>query len=121
MMMLSRMQYDIVHGSAQAIETLLGGLQCEDELFASANTLAHVEAHLLVIAQTLAHLPLVLRDRLTRIDCWMGWQALRLSLEKDVLPRHEEVWYGLSALTPATLDLIDELRRREPVWFEIAY
>lgn len=118
--MLSRMQYDILQTSGQLVGALLAELQSEEELFASANTLQRVEAHLLVIAQTLDHLPEPLRRRLVHID-WHGWQCLRQLLEQDSQPRREEVWYGVRALVPATLELIAQLRRREPVWFEIGY
>lgn len=118
--MLSRMQYDILQTSGQVVGALLAELQSEEELFASANTLQRVEAHLLVIAQTLAHLPEPLRQRLVQID-WHGWQCLQHLLEQGAQPRREEVWYGVRALVPATLELIAQLRRREPVWFEIGY
>jgi uncharacterized protein with HEPN domain len=118
--MLSRMQYDILQSNGQAVAALLAELQSEEELFASANTLQCVEAHLLVIAQTLAHMPEPLRRRLVQID-WHGWQCLQQLLEQDRQPRREEVWYGVRALVPATLELIAQLRRREPVWFEIGY
>jgi uncharacterized protein with HEPN domain len=118
--MLSRMQLDIVHDSARVIETLLDEMQDEAELFASANTLAHVEAHLLVVPQTLAHLPPALQRRLARMD-WRSWRVLRDMLDTGVQPRREAVWYGISALLPAALDLIDDLRRREPAWFAIGY
>ena len=118
--MLHRMQWDIVHGSGLAVGTLLEHLQSELELFASANTLQMVEAHLLVMAQTLAHLSPPLRQRLLQID-WHGWQRLRQLLEQDTQPRREEIWYAVHALVPATLQLIEELRRQEPLWFEINY
>lgn len=118
--MLSRMQYDILQTSGQLVGALLAELQSEEELFASANTLQGVEVHLLVIAQTLAHLPEPLRQRLVQID-WHGWHCLQQLLEQDAQPRREEVWYGVRALVPATLELIAQLRRREPAWFEIGY
>lgn len=118
--MLSRMQYDILQTSGKAVGALLAELQSEGELFASANTLQGVEVHLLVIAQTLAHLPEPLRHRLVQID-WHGWHCLQQLLEQDAQPRREEVWYGVRALVPATLELIAQLRRREPAWFEITY
>lgn len=118
--MLHRMQCDIVQASVQAIDALLAEMQDEDELFASANTLQCVESHLLVIAQTLAHLSPALLWRLTRID-WHGWQHLHQLLEQDVQPRREAVWYGIHALAPATLEFMAQLRRQEPVWFEIGY
>lgn len=118
--MLHRMQCDIVQACIQALRALLAEMQDEDELFASANTLQHVEIHLLVIAQTLAHLSPALRQRLTQID-WHGWQHLCQLLEQDIHPRREEVWYSIHALAPATLELIAQLRRQEPVWFEIGY
>ena len=118
--MLHRMQWDIVQGSGQAVGTLLEHLQSEQELFASANTLQMVEAHLLVMAQTLAHLSPPLRQQLVQLD-WHGWQQLQQVLEQDAQPRREEVWYGIHALVPATLELMAQLRRRTPVWFEIGY
>jgi uncharacterized protein with HEPN domain len=118
--MLHRMQWDIVHGSGLAVGILLQHLQSEHELFASANTLQMVEAHLLVIAQTLTHLSPLLQQRLVQID-WHGWQRLRQLLEHGTQPRREEVWYAIHALVPATLQLIEELRRQEPLWFEIGY
>lgn len=118
--MLSRMQYDILQASGQIVGVLLAEMQSEQELFASANTLQRVEAHLLVIAQTLAHLPEPLHQRLVQID-WHGWQCLQQLLEQDARPRREEVWYGVRALVPATLELIAKLRRQEPVWFEIGF
>jgi uncharacterized protein with HEPN domain len=114
------MQCDIVQSTGQALRLLLSEMQDEDELFASVGTLQYVEAQLLVIAQTLAHLAPELRDRLTQID-WYGWEHLRQLLERDARPRREEVWYGIQALVPATLELIAQLRRREPAWFGIDY
>ena len=118
--MLSRMQHDILRASGKVVATLLAEMQSEDELFASANTLRRVEANLLVIAQTLAHLPEPLRRRLVQID-WHGWQCLRQLLEQDSQPRREEVWYGVRALVPATLELIAQLRQKEPAWFELDF
>lgn len=118
--MLFRIQHDILQASGKVIATLLAEMQSEDELFASANTLQRVEAHLLVLAQTLAHLPQPLRQRLLQVD-WHGWQRLQQLLEASVQPRREEVWYGIRALVPATLGLIAKLRRQEPVWFETGF
>jgi len=118
--MLSRMQYDILQINAKAVGRLLAELQSEPELFASANTLQRVEAHLLAMAQTLAHLPQPLRQRLDQLD-WHGWARLQQRLAQDAQPRREEVWYGIHALVPATLALMAQLRRQEPVWFEIGF
>jgi len=118
--MLPRMQLEILLDSGRAVRALLAEMQGEDELFASANTLARVEDHLLVMAQALVHLPPDLRRRLTRVD-WHGWRALHGALTRDQRPRREEIWYGICALLPATLHLLDQLRRREPAWFEIGY
>ncbi len=118
--MLSRMQCDIVQASGKAIGVLLAEMQDESELFASATTLQFVEAQLLLMAQTLAHLSPELHARLTQID-WHGWEHLQQLLEQDKLPRREEVWYGIQSLVPATLELIAKLRRQEPAWFEIGY
>jgi uncharacterized protein with HEPN domain len=118
--MLTRMQYDILQTNGKGIAALLAELQSEEELFASPNTLQRVEAALLVFAQTLAHLPEPLRQRLVQVD-WHGWDCLQRLLESDGQPRRAEVWYGTQALVPATLQLIATLRKQEPVWFEIGY
>jgi hypothetical protein len=118
--MLARMQYEILHSSGEVLARLLRALESEDELFASANTLASVEQHLLRMAQTLAHWPEPLRQRLVQLD-WHGWAHLQRLLETDGQPRREEVWYGIHALVPATLELIAQLRHKEPVWFELGF
>jgi len=120
MPMLTRMQYDILQASAQGIALLLCEMQSDKELFASANTLEQVEARLLVIAQTLAHLPAPLQQRLLQID-WHGWHCLQQQLEKNQQPRRAEVWYGTQSLVPNTLLLLAKLRLQEPVWFEMDY
>jgi uncharacterized protein with HEPN domain len=114
------MQYDILQTCGMNIAVLLAEMQGEKELFASTNTLLRVEANLLAIAQTLAHLPEPLRRRLLQID-WHGWACLQSLLERDAQPRRAEVWYGTQSLVPATLALIAALRRQEPTWFEIGY
>ena len=118
--MLHRMQCDIVRTAGLTIQTLLADLQSEDELFASIATLHAVEAQLLVMSQTLAHLAPELHARLHRID-WQGWGRLHHLLEAGGQPRREAVWYGVRALVPATLELIADLRKREPRWFGIDY
>jgi hypothetical protein len=114
------MQHDILLASARSLQDLLKEMQGEAELFASANTLQRVETYLLVMAQTLTHLPQPMQARLLQVD-WHGWGCLQTLLESDGQPRRAEVWYGTQALAPATLELIGKLRRSEPVWFEIGY
>lgn len=119
--MVTRALFDLIHRHGDALLALLVALQeGADELFASPNTLHAVEDHLLAIARTLAHLPPVLLLRLPLVD-WAAWQALYQALQTDDPGRRELVWYACRALLPATLVLLDELRRREPVWFEIQY
>ena len=118
--MLHRMQCDIVRIAGETILQLLAEMQSEDELFASGATLHVVEAQLLVMSQTLAHLAPELRERLHRID-WQGWGQLHHLLESGGQPRREAVWYGVRALVPATLELVADLRRREPLWFGLDY
>jgi uncharacterized protein with HEPN domain len=118
--MLTRMQYDILLASARSLQALLKELQTEEELFASPNTLQCVEQYLLVMAQTLTHLPEPMQARLVLVD-WHGWSCLQALLEQNRQPRRAEVWYGTQSLVPATLELIVKLRRTEPVWFEIGY
>jgi len=118
--MLHRMQCDIVRMAGETIRSLLAEMQTEDELFASAATLHEVEAQLLVMSQTLAHLAPELHQRLHRLD-WHGWGRLHHLLETGGQPRREAVWYGICSLVPATLELIADLRKREPAWFGIDY
>ena len=118
--MLTRMQYDSLLASARDLQQLLKEMQSESELFASPNTLKRVEVYLLVMAQTLTHLPAPMQARLVQVD-WHGWGCLQSLLETDGQPRRAEVWYGTEALVPATLELLAKLRRQEPVWFEVGY
>jgi uncharacterized protein with HEPN domain len=118
--MLHRLQCDIVRMAGETIRSLLAEMQTEDELFESAATLHAVEAQLLVMSQTLAHLAPELHARLHRID-WQGWGQLHHLLATGGQPRREAVWYGVRALVPATLELIADLRKREPLWFGLDY
>lgn len=118
--MLHRMQCDIVRMAGETVLRLLAEMQDEEELFASPATLHAVEAQLLVMSQTLAHLAPELHARLHRVD-WQGWGQLHHLLESDGQPRREAVWYGVRSLVPATLELIADLRKREPIWFGLDY
>jgi hypothetical protein len=42
-------------------------------------------------------------------------------LRRGIQPRREEIWYAVNALVPQTMTLLAELRRKQPVWFEINY
>ena len=97
----------------QDIAALLAEMQDESELFASPNTLAAVEQALLTMAHTLAQFRPTLRDHLTELD-WAGWQALHAALLHRVTPRRELVWYGVQALVPATMGLLQRLWQRHP-------
>ena len=129
--MYSRALFDIIHASGDAVLKRLVALEGgADELFASRLTLAEVESGLRTVATTLAHLPPVVMLRLPQVD-WAGWDALLRALPAGVpqeataprqaAPRRDVIWYGACSLLPATLALLDELRRREPDWFEIQY
>jgi hypothetical protein len=119
--MYARALFDLIHRHGDALLALLVGLEDgADELFASPNTLAAVEGHLLDVARTLAHLPPVVLLRLPQVD-WPAWGALLQALERQDAARRELVWYAACSVLPATLVLLDELRRREPDWFEIHY
>jgi len=120
MALLPRMQCDMVQASGEAIVRLLRHMQSEQELFASPATLHNVEEHLRLMATTLAHLPEPLQMRLTELD-WHGWSRLQRALQDGETPRREEVWYGINALVPSTLEMLARVRKRHPVWFEMGY
>ena len=120
MALIPRMQCDMVQASGKAIALLVAPMQSEQELFASPATLQAVEEHLSLMAATLAHLPEPLQLRLTELD-WHGWSHLQHALHNHHTPRHEEVWYGIQALVPATLEMLARMRKRNPVWFEMGY
>ena len=70
--MYAKALFDIVHTSGQQALKLVVALEGgADELFASPNTLAAIEDHLLNVATTLAHLPPVVMLRLPQVD-WTG-------------------------------------------------
>lgn len=118
--MYHRSLHDIVTDSGQAVLGLTREMQGEDELFASTLTLRAVEAQLLIMAHTLGNVTPVLHGRLRHVD-WGGWAALHDKLRRGVQPRREEIWYAVNGLVPQTLQLLNELRAREPVWFERGY
>ena len=118
--MYHRSLYEIVIDAGQSIRTLTREMQDEDELFASALTLRAVEAQLLIMAHTLGNVTPVLHQKLAQVD-WLGWSALHEKLRHGIQPRREEIWYAVNGLVPQTMDLLTELRRRQPVWFESGY
>ena len=118
--MYHRSLFDIVMDTGSAVQTLTREMQGEDELFASALTLRAVEAQLLIMAHTLGNMTPALHQRLLQVD-WVGWAALHDKLRRGVQPRREEIWYAVNALVPQTVQLLTELRRRQPVWFENGY
>lgn len=118
--MYHRSLYEIVMEGGRAIALLTREMQDEHELFASALTLRAVEAQLLIVAHTLGNVTPALHRRLAQVD-WGGWAALHDKLRHGIQPRREEIWYAVMGLVPQTLALLQELRRREPVWFAIDY
>ena len=111
MRLVTNALFDIAVQSGESALVCIAEMQNEDELFASANTLAAVEGHLLAIARSLADLPPDAQLALPELD-WRGWQAVHEHLAGKLAPRREEVWYAVTALVPATLVLIERLRRR---------
>ena len=118
--MYHRSLYDIVMETGRSIGVLTQEMQGEDELFASALTLRAVEAQLLIMAHTLGNVTPVLHQRLLQVD-WLGWAALHDKLRNGVQPRREEIWYAVNGLVPQTMALLEDLRRKQPVWFEVGY
>jgi len=118
--MYHRSLYDIVMDTGQSIVSLTREMQGEAELFASPLTLRAVEARLLIMGQTLGHLTPALHQALMQVD-WPGWAALHDKLHNGIQPRREEIWYAINGLVPQTMALLRELRRRQPVWFELGY
>ncbi len=118
--MYHRSLYGIVMEAARAIATLTKEMQGEDELFTSTLTLRAVEAQLLIMAHTLGNLTPALHQRLLQVD-WTGWAALHDKLRHGIQPRREEIWYAVNGLVPQTTGLLQDLRRQQPVWFELGY
>jgi uncharacterized protein with HEPN domain len=118
--MYQRSLYEIVMETGRSIAALTREMQGEDELFASTLTLRAVEAQLLIMAHTLGNLTPALHQGLLEVD-WTGWAALHDKLRNGVQPRREEIWYAVNGLVPQTLGLLQALRRRQPVWFELGY
>lgn len=118
--MYHRSLYEIVMETGQSIATLTQEMQGEDELFASPLTLRAVEAQLLIMAHTLGNLTPALQQALMQVD-WVGWAALHDKLRNGIQPRREEIWYAINGLVPQTMALLQELRRKQPVWFELGY
>jgi uncharacterized protein with HEPN domain len=118
--MYRRSLYDIVTGTARPIGLLTCEMQGEDELFASTLTLRAVEAELLIMAHTLGNVAPVLDGKLLQVD-WNGWAVLHDKLRHGIQPRREEIWYAVNGLVPQTLALLQDLRVKQPLWFDINY
>lgn len=118
--MYHRSLFDIVMETGRSIKTLTKEMQDEDELFASTLTLRAVEAQLLIMAHTLGNMTPALHQRLMQVD-WVGWAALHDKLRNGVQPRREEIWYAVNGLVPQTMALLLDLRRKQPVLFEVGY
>jgi uncharacterized protein with HEPN domain len=118
--MYQRALHDIVVDTGRSIIALTREMQGEHELFASTLTLRAVEAQLLIMAHTLGNFTPILHQRLRHVD-WPGWAALHDKLRNGIQPRREEIWYAVNGLVPQTLALLEDLRRRQPDWFEIDY
>lgn len=118
--MYHRSLFDIVMETGRSIKTLTQEMQGEDELFASTLTLRAVEAQLLIMAHTLGNMTPALHQRLMQVD-WLGWAALHDKLRNGVQPRREEIWYAVNGLVPQTMALLLDLRRKQPVLFEVGY
>lgn len=119
--MLNQALFQIVDRCGHAILDCVAELQDEDELFASRNTLAAVEEQLAIMARTLGNLPPALSMRLVELD-WEGWRGVYEALvERSTLGRRELIWYAVHALVPATLVVVERLRRRQPDLFELSY
>lgn len=118
--MYQRSLYDIVMECGRAIQSLTQEMQNEDELFASTLTLRALEAQLLIMAHTLGNVTPLLHQNLMQVD-WNGWAVLHDKLRNGVQPRRSEIWYAVNGLVPQTMSLLEELRRKQPGWFEIGY
>ncbi|MBI5927341.1 MAG: hypothetical protein HY836_17280 [Aquabacterium sp.] len=118
--MYNRSLYDIVMDTGLSIGKLIKEMQGEDELFASTLTLRAVEAQLLIMAHTMGNFTPALHQRLMEVD-WNGWAVLHDKLRHGIQPRRSEIWYAVSALVPQTMGLLQALRRKNPVWFEMGY
>jgi uncharacterized protein with HEPN domain len=118
--MYQRSLYEIVMECGRAIQSLTQEMQNEDELFASTLTLRALEAQLLIMAHTLGNVTPLLHQNLMQVD-WNGWAVLHDKLRNGVQPRRSEIWYAVNGLVPQTTSLLEELRRKQPSWFEIGY
>jgi len=118
--MYHRSLYEIVMETGRSIGLLTKEMQAEDELFNSALTLRAVEAQLMIMAHTLGNVTPVLHQQLLQLD-WDGWAALHDRLRNGIQPRREEIWYAVNGLVPQTLELMQALRRKQPIWFEVGY
>lgn len=118
--MYQRSLYDIVMETGQSIGKLIREMENEDELFASTLTLRAVEAQLLIMAHTMGNFTPALHGNLMAVD-WNGWAVLHDKLRNGIQPRQDDIWYAVRALVPQTMQMLQDLRRKNPVWFEVGY
>jgi uncharacterized protein with HEPN domain len=118
--MYQRSLYDIVMETGQSVGKLIKEMESEEELFASTLTLRAVEAQLLIMAHTMGNFTPALHSSLMEVD-WNGWAVLHDKLRNGIQPRRDEIWYAVRALVPQTMQLLQDLRRKNPTLFEVDY
>ena len=115
MTLLSAPLIGLIQEAGEAVLTLTEGL-AQGELLSSRLTRAEVTRQLEVMASALRRMPPALMQAMPEVD-WAGWRGVEVSLREAGPAREDALWFGVSALVPATLSWMRVYRQSSPELF----
>jgi uncharacterized protein with HEPN domain len=104
-----------IEEAGEGVLTLTEGLE-EGELLGSRLTRREVTRQLVILANALRALPDTAARALPEID-WAGWRGMSYALAQEGPAADDALWFGVSALVPATLNWLRVYKQSSPELF----
>jgi uncharacterized protein with HEPN domain len=113
--MITAPMFSLIQNAGESVLTLTESVE-EAEFLRSRLTREETRRQMLLLAETLLHLPEPIRKAMQEVD-WPGWRATRLALEHSGPAHDEALWFGVRSLVPATLSWLRVYRQERPDLF----
>lgn len=113
--MITAPMFSLIQNAGEAVLTLIDSLE-EAEFLRSRLTREETRRQMVVLAETLLHLPEPVREAMPEID-WGGWRTTRLAIDQSGSQQDEVLWFGAHSLVPATLSWLRVYRQERPQLF----
>lgn len=113
--MITAPMFDLIREAGESILVLTDGLE-ETEFLHSRLTRQEVHRQLVVLADTLGHLPPAVTAAMPEID-WAVWRSTRALLDVPGPRCDEALWFAVRSLVPATLSWLRLYRQSHPDLF----